>query len=275
MTMDSISDLLIPVPEWRREMPWLWHGFSTRLGGVSVAYGAADAAHGDLNLGFTAEDDTESVRENRRRLVERVSGSAETRLAVIRQIHSGASVVLRAGEPLWSESPQADGILSDQPGVLLAVQTADCIPVLVADRERRVVAAFHAGWRGTAQRIVEQGVARMRTEFGSQPEHLVAAIGPGIGGCCYAVGEELHARFRAEFDDGAALFRRSTGETFAGELFLDLTEANRRQLLAAGVVAQRIAIIGGCTACQPQRFFSHRAQRGRTGRMMSVIGVAG
>ena len=273
--MDSISDLLIPVPEWRREMPWLWHGFSTRLGGVSVAYGAADAAHGDLNLGFTAEDDTESVRENRRRLVERVSGSAETRLAVIRQIHSGASVVLRAGEPLWSESPQADGILSDQPGVLLAVQTADCIPVLVADRERRVVAAFHAGWRGTAQRIVEQGVARMRAEFGSQPEHLVAAIGPGIGGCCYAVGEELHARFRAEFDDGATLFRRSTGETFAGELFLDLTEANRRQLLAAGVVAQRIAIIGGCTACQPQRFFSHRAQRGRTGRMMSVIGMAG
>lgn len=272
------GDSLLRVAEWERELPWLWHGFSTRVGGVSVAYGAGGddkgETCGDLNLGFTAEDEPERVRENRRRLVELATGCAETQLALIRQIHSGASVVLRAGEPVWSEAPQADGVMSDQTGVLLAVQTADCIPVLVADAERRVVAAFHAGWRGTAQRIVERGVARLCEEFGCAPERLVAAIGPGIGGCCYAVGEELRTRFGAEFAYADALFRRADDGVLPSGLFLDLTEANRRQLLDAGVCGERIARVGGCTACQTKRFFSYRAQRGRTGRMMSVIGIA-
>lgn len=267
-------DSLLRVARWEHEMPWLWHGFSTRMGGVSVAYGAENEARGDLNLGFTAEDEAERVGENRRRLAAMATGSAETRLAVIRQIHSGISVELRAGEPLWSEAPQADGVLSDQAGVLLAVQTADCIPVLVADPERRVVAAFHAGWRGTVQRIVEQGVARLCAEFGCAPERLVAAIGPGIGGCCYAVGEELRARFGEQFAYADALFRRADEGVFPDGLFLDLTEANRRQLLDAGVGDERIEQVGGCTACQTERFFSWRAQRGRTGRMMSVIGIA-
>ena len=269
MKTELIGDSLLRVASWERELPWLWHGFSTRLGGVSVVYGAEDERGGDLNLGFTVEDEAERVRENRRRLVERATGSAETRLAMIRQVHSGVSVELRVDEPLWSDASEADGVMSNQAGVLLAVQTADCIPVLVADPDRRVVAAFHAGWRGTAQRIVEHGVAQMRARFGCAPERLVAAIGPGIGGCCYTVGEELQARFGEQFAYAQTLFRRT-----ARGLFLDLTEANRRQLLEAGVLSDRIEQVGGCTACQPERFFSHRAQRGRTGRMMSVIGIA-
>ena len=254
---------LLRVPGWEREQAWLWHGFSTRLGGVSTVYGKP----GDLNLGLTREDDAERVRENRRRLVEQATGDAAVPLVGIRQIHSGEVVVVRSDLPVWSESPEADGILSDRQGVLVAVQTADCIPVLVADPEHRAVGAFHAGWRGTVAGIVEKGIARMQAEYGSRPEKLLAAIGPGIGGCCYAVGEELLRAFTERSAEAEQCFHRA-----GGELFLDLTAANRRQLLEAGVDAARIAEVGGCTRCQPERFFSHRGHQGRTGRMMSMIG---
>ena len=286
-------DSLLRVARWEHEMPWLWHGFSTRMGGVSVAYGAENEARGDLNLGFTAEDEAERVGENRRRLAAMATGSAETRLAVIRQIHSGISVELRAGEPLWSEAPQADGVLSDQAGVLLAVQTADCIPVLVADRKRRVVAAFHAGWRGTVKRIVETGIGRMRLEFGSRPEDLTAAIGPGIGACCYSVGDEVLSEFESQFAYARELFhevdsadevrrkypmlfltQRAPGHSPMGPFpHVDLAEANRRQLLDTGLKAAAIHVVGGCTSCDRELFFSHRASQGHAGRMLSVIGI--
>ena len=102
---------------------------------------------------------------------------------------------------------KGDGLMTGEPGVLLGIQTADCIPVLVADRKNRAVAAFHAGWRGTLARIVENGVGRMRLEFGSKPEHLIASIGPGIGQCCYAVGEEVRQQFESQFTYAPELFR--------------------------------------------------------------------
>jgi YfiH family protein len=183
--------------------------------------------------------------------------------------------------------------MTDEPGVLLGVQTADCIPVLVADRKRRAVAAFHAGWRGTAARIVECGIGRMRLEFGSRPEDLVAAIGPGIGPCCYAVGEEVLSQFVSQFAYFMDLFRevydsdavrakypmlflsqRAPGHSATGpSLHLDLVEANRRQLVDAGLKPRAIKLVGGCTSCQPELFFSHRASQGHAGRMLSVIGM--
>jgi polyphenol oxidase len=185
--------------------------------------------------------------------------------------------------------------MTKESGILLAVQTADCIPVLVADRRRNAVAAFHAGWRGTVQRIVELGVGRIRLEFGSRPEDLIAAIGPGVGACCYAVGEEVFSAFESQFDYARVLFRevfdadpvrqkypmlfltqRAPGHLSLGPtLHLDLVEANRRQLLAAGVRARAIQVVGGCTQCHPDLFFSHRASHGHTGRMMGVIGIRG
>jgi copper oxidase (laccase) domain-containing protein len=175
----------LPVSGWDKDK-WLWHGFSTRRGGLSRAYCAEDAA-GELNLGLTADDSRETVLENRRLLTEAVSGSKETPLITVSQIHSNVVVVhggpesaRAAGSP---RAPKGDGLMTDRPGVLLAIQTADCIPVLVADRKRRAVAAFHSGWRGTVRRIVESGIGRMRLEYGSRPEDLVAAIGPGIGPC--------------------------------------------------------------------------------------------
>ena len=287
------------VPAWakfgRNKTGWLWHGFSTRLGGLTSAYRAQDAP-GDLNLGFTPADDRSTVLRNRQLLVEAVTGSNSTPLITLRQIHS--SVLMIAGDPSTAKGQSAspckgDGLMTAEPGLLLGIQTADCIPVLVADRKRRVVAAFHAGWRGTVKRIVENGIGRMRLEFGCRPQDLVAAIGPGIGPCCYSVGDEVLGEFESQFvyardlfcevDDAEAVRRkypmlfltqRAPGHSPMGpSLHLHLVEANRRQLLDAGLEASAIQVVGGCTSCNPDLFFSHRAAHGHTGRMMSVIGI--
>jgi len=286
----------LPVPAWEKPASptksWLWHGFSTRMGGLSLAY-CAEGASGELNLGFTADDNRETVIANRRLLAEAITGDASTPLVTLRQIHS--SVLVLAG-PEDADRPslcKGDGLMTNVPGLLLAVQTADCIPVLVADPKRRVVAAFHAGWRGTVKRIVESGVGRMRLEYGSRPQDLIAAIGPGIGACCYAVGEEVLSEFESQFSYADHLFRevystdpvrtkypmlfltqRAPGHSPIGpSLHLDLVEANRRQLLAAGLKPRSIQSVGGCTNCQPELFFSHRASKGHAGRMLSVIGI--
>lgn len=271
---------------------WLWHGFSTRTGGVGQTYRIAEGK-GALNLGFTEHDDRESVDRNRRLLAEAVTGAAATPLVTIKQIHS--NIVVHAGlSDADLEAPRkGDGLITGEPGMLLAVMTADCIPVLVADRRLHVVGAFHAGWRGTVKRIVECGVGRMRLEFGSRPEDLVAAIGPGIGGCCYAVGDEVQAAFESQFVYARELFhevydpdpvrlkypmlflnQRAPGHAPAlTSVHLDLVEANRRQLMDAGLKPEQIERVGGCTNCRTDLFFSHRAEQGRTGRMMAVIGI--
>jgi len=278
----------LAAPGWLR-MPWLWHGFSTRKGGLSRAY-CADDAPGELNLGFTAADSREAVVRNRQLLAEAVTGDPATPLRTLHQVHS---TLIRIGDGSLSLGCKGDGLMTGEPGVLLGVQTADCIPVLVADRKRRAVAAFHAGWRGTVGRIVEAGIGRMRLEFGSRPEDLVAAIGPGIGQCCYAIGEEVLSNFESQFAYSLELFRevydtdpvrakypmlfltqRAPGHSNIGpSLHLDLVEANRRQLVAAGLKPGAIKLVGGCTCCQPELFFSHRGSQGHAGRMLSVIGI--
>ncbi len=281
----------LPVPGWKR-LPWLWSGFSTRKGGASQIY-CGDGAPGELNLGFTASDSRETVTRNRRLLAEAVTGEAETPLSTLHQFHSNLLVAVSSSDSARERPRKADGVMTADPGLLLGIQVADCIPVLVADRKRCAVAAFHAGWRGTVKRIVELGIGRMRLEFGSHPEDLVAAIGPGIGACCYSVGEEVYSGFESQFIYGRELFRevfdsdpvrtrypmlfltqRAPGHSDIGpHLHLDLVEANRRQLLDAGLKPSAIKVVGGCTSCQPELFFSHRASHGHAGRMMGVIGI--
>ena len=274
------------------EIDWLVSGFSTRPGGNTSAYNPGQRA-GELNLGFTRTDSRENVLENRSRFLHKITGSPAFSMVTLRQIHS--SLVLRvtakdAGEEArW----KADGMMTAEPRLLLAIQTADCIPVLIADRKKRAVAAFHAGWRGTLKRIVENGVGRMRLEFGSNPRDLVAAIGPGIGQCCYAVGEEVHSEFLSQFPYAQDLFcdvydsgpikekypllfltARAPGHSNTGpSLHLDLVEANRRQLLDGGLKTDAISVLGDCTSCRTDRYFSYRASQGLTGRMLSVIGI--
>ncbi|MGA2572180.1 MAG: peptidoglycan editing factor PgeF [Terracidiphilus sp.] len=281
----------LSVPGWGA-LPWLWSGFSTRRGGVSRAYCTEDAP-GELNLGFTAADDRQAVIENRRRLAEAITGDPGTPIVPLRQFHSNHIVQAAAADALRERPHRADGQMTDEPGLLLAIQTADCIPVLVADRKRRAVAAFHAGWRGTVKRIVECGVGRMRLAFGSRPEDLLAAIGPSIGVCCYPVGDEVLSAFESQFSYARELFRevsdsdavrikypllfltqRAPGHSSLGpSLHIDLVEANRRQLLAAGLKPRSIRVVRGCTQCHTELFFSHRASQGHAGRMMAVIGI--
>jgi YfiH family protein len=285
---------VVRVPDWA-DLSWLIHGFSTRLGGRTTVYRPGKS---DLNLGFTDSDDRDVVTANRGLFVTAATAGREiVGLVSLRQIHSSLIHRVSAKDVRDNGTPavlKGDGLMTDEPGVLLGIQTADCIPVLLADRKNRAVAAFHAGWRGTLARIVENGVGRMRLEFGSQPENLLASIGPGIGQCCYAVGQELREQFESQFGYAQELFRevydsdpvrekypmlfltaRAPGHSEMGPaMHLDLAEANRRQLLAAGVRKEAIFLTGQCTGCRTDRFFSHRVERGFTGRMMSVIGIA-
>lgn len=306
------AHVVLRVPEWK-QYSWLIHGFSTRNGGISDVY-QPGARCRDLNLGFTPADSRANVEKNRELFLnavlktdrprvraqtaarsKRISQSSRQTLQLFRQIHSGLVHYVAQDGPCQQRDSllRGDGAIATQPGTLLGIQTADCIPVLVADVRQRIVAAFHAGWRGTLARIVERGVGRMRAQFRSRPGDLTAAIGPGIGRCCYSVGEEVRSEFRSQFHYADALFAevfdpdpikekypmlfltaRAPGHSNLGpSLHLDLIEANRRQLLDAGIGAEAIHILGFCTACDTKRFFSHRAEQGFTGRMISVIGV--
>jgi YfiH family protein len=291
---------VVRVADWSGsdKLDWLVHGFSTRLGGETTAYRSGEEPGFDLNLGFTDSDDRKVVAANRTLFINAVTGNKDiSGLVTLRQIHSSLIRRVQAKDVRGNGMPavlKGDGLMTDEPGVLLGIQTADCIPVLVADRKNRAVAAFHAGWRGTLARIVENGVGRMRLEFGSKPEHLIAAIGPGIGQCCYSVGEEVQQQFESQFMYASELFRevydsdpikekypmlfltaRAPGHSEIGpRIHLDLAQANRRQLLDAGLKKSAIFLTGECTGCHTDRFFSHRMERGFTGRMMSVIGIA-
>lgn len=269
------------------------HGFSTRSGGVSRVYRPGmPADKGDLNLGFTKHDERSNVEENRRRLLKHVAGkeSKDWKLVTLHQKHTP---VVRRLTDAETVQMRGDAIMTDLPHRLLAVMTADCTPVLLFDPKNKAIAAFHAGWRGTLGRIVERGVGTMRLHFGTKASDIVAAIGPGIGPCCYSVGEEIRHDFRSQFAYADELFSdvyesdpikdkypllfltaRAPGHSPIGpQLHLDLWEANRRQLLDAGVSAKKIAVAGECTACGISRYFSHRSEQGFTGRMMGVIGL--
>ncbi len=218
------------------------------------------------------------VRANREAFLRAVSGSDSAEMVTVRQVHGTAVKLVALGETgLKTEDGravvEADGLMTAAPGAMLSVQAADCVPVFVADTRLRVVAAFHAGWRGTAAGMVEQGVAKMVAEFGSDPDDMVGAVGPSIGACCYRVGEEVRERFGARLSYATELFsQREYG------LHVNLAEANRRQLLGAGLRDVAVVVVGECTACSrvegTRKYFSHRAEAGFTGRAMGMIGIA-
>ena len=262
-------------------IPWLVHGFSTRPGGMSELQG--DKV---LNLGFAGWDTDENVLENRRRF-QSALGAKDLTLVPLKQIHSDVVHLFR-------ESPAApcrgDASATNRPGLLLAVQTADCVPILLADLKKRAVAAVHAGWRGTLQRIVVKAIGKMQMQFGSKPADLLAAIGPSIGGCCYEVGTEVASEFRSQFSNASEWFDElRTGDEPnplqwlnmappghqppPKNVLLDLRKANRAQLLDAGLRQQDIVVSDLCTSCRRDLLFSYRKDAGTTGRLMSVIGL--
>ena len=268
------------------KFPWLAHGFSTRVGGTSRVYGGRA-----LNLGFTKHDTRATVERNRDLFLKGLGvANRRNNLVTLRQIHSD---VIHHVSHVPDHPLAGDGLVTDTPGLLLAVLTADCLPVIVVDPKKRAAGVFHAGWRGTVKRIVQKGVGEMRRYFGSDSRNLVAAIGPGVQGCCYQVGEEVRDKFAMQFAYSGELFRevkesdpvrekypllfltaRAPGHSqLPVQIFLDLVEANRRQLLDAGVPAKNIEASGPCTACHTDLLFSHRTEKGVTGRMMALVGI--
>jgi hypothetical protein len=199
----------------------------------------------------------EERREGRARVTAALARYGSLRL--MRQVH-GRTVT--SGP--WNPPPFADAGVVEGPGQLIGVETADCLPVLLVDPDRRVAVAIHAGWRGTAARVVAEAVRAMAAT-GSDPRSLVAAIGPGIGVCCFEVGPELRAEFSAEEQ---AFFRAGSG----GRLRLDLRGLNQGQLAAAGVAEDRIGHVRECTCCRPRDYFSYRRDGSGTGRMLNYVG---
>jgi len=266
-------------------LPWLAHGFSTRIDNARSAAGAP------FNLGFTDADSRSVVAARRIRFAAAV-GAADWPLLAARQFHSDVIHVI--AEPRApSDPPRADALLTQIPGVLLTVQTADCVPILLVDTRRRAIAAIHAGWRGTLARIVQKVLGKMRMTFGTRSADIIAAMGPSIGPCCYEVGPEVAQAFAGQFGAAKEWFEGPFDRLSSGEepnplpwlnmmppghqpapprVQLDLRAANRWQLLDAGVPPARIAVSPLCTACRTDLLFSYRREAA-TGRLMSAIGI--
>ena len=237
------------------------HGIAGRSGGVS------GGPYASLNLGPRSGDDLECVRENGRRF--RAALGVEGMIVhAPRQVHGAIVSVHRkgSGRPI-STVHDGDGLLTDDPDALLVLLAADCAAILLHDPTRGVVGALHTGWRGTAEGIARAGINLMRRSFGSRPEEIRAGIGPAIGRCCYEVG----------LDVAEAVARATPGETLPydrcgdGKAFLDITEANRAQLLAAGLTSEHIRAADICTACRTDLFYSHRREGEPTGRFGAAI----
>jgi hypothetical protein len=264
------------------KLPWLVHGFSTRTGGASFL------ASGErlLNLGFTEWDSRENVLKNRE-VFQSALDASDADLIPLKQFHSA---VVHFFEQAPAEARRGDASFTNKAGLLLGIQTADCVPILLVDPKKRAVAAVHAGWRGTLARIAGKTVGEMRMKFGCKPADILAALGPAIGGCCYEVGTELVTEFTSQFADAEDYFDElRTGEEPnplqwlnmmppghqppPQNVRLDLRKANRAQLVAAGLRDANIFVSDLCTACHTDLLFSYRKEGERSGRLFSAIGV--
>jgi polyphenol oxidase len=241
----------------------LAHGVFTRAGGTSAA------PYASLNVSVAVGDERPRVLENRARIAAAL-GFAPERVYGARQVHGAAwRVVDESVPPAAIEREPCDILLSGAPGVLLLLKFADCTPLVLWDARRRWVAVAHAGWRGTAAGVAATAVRALRQAAGSDPMDLWGGIGPSIGGCCYEVGPDVRAAVEAALPEGGSLARPGCGD----RVYLDLSAANRQQLVAAGVPDAQIVSAGRCTACEPEVFFSHRALGYPAGRFGVAAGV--
>jgi YfiH family protein len=218
---DSVRKIFLA--ESFEAMPWVEHGFGTRL--------------------------TEYWPDT-------------TRVVAVRQVHSDRVLAAETGAIGWLG--EGDAIVTDRPGLLLSIRTADCLPILIADPESRSVAAVHAGWRGTVARVVSKAVITMMQRYGARASALRVALGPGIGGCCFEVGPEVADQFKPWFPERSDLDARTK---------VDLAAANICQMRQLGIPEGQIDASGLCTACGQEKFESYRRDKEASGRMTSVVGI--
>lgn len=240
------------------------HGFSTRVGGVSTGIFES------LNLGHRRGDDPSHVRENYRRFCAATGTDADS-IVMTNQVHGReVKVVTRVDvkPDLLAPTPfEADGLATNVPGVTLCIFSADCIPILLFDPVKRAVAAAHAGWRGTASAIAAAAVETMTREYGSDRSDIRAAIGPGIGPCCFETDGDVPAAMTAALSGLAEPFMTRTGEKWN----VDLKAINAAILERSGLLRAHIDVSQDCTCCQHDRFWSHRYTKGERGSQAAVI----
>ncbi|OUQ17895.1 hypothetical protein B5E84_09535 [Lachnoclostridium sp. An14] len=267
VTREGVTYLAFPALE---ETGLVAHGFSTRLGGVS------EGAFSTMNFSFTRGDDPERVRENYRRMAKALGVETES-MTLTYQTHTvNVRRVTAAdrGKGVVRERDyrDVDGLITDEPGITLVTFFADCVPLYFLDPVRRAIGLSHSGWRGTVARMGRVTAERMREEFGSQPEDLIACVGPSICQDCYEVGEEVAEAFRKEFDP------RWHGDILApgrqaGKYQLDLWRANEIILLEAGLRPEHLHVTNICTCCNPELLYSHRRMGERRGNLCAFLGL--
>lgn len=241
------------------------HGFSTRQGGVSQGMWSS------LNLGVSRGDNPEHVRENHRRFLSAI-GAQEGKLVMTNQVHGGTVRTVTSAD--WKDDPygkvtyEADGLITACPGVTLMIFCADCIPILFFDPVRRVAAACHAGWRGTAAGISSNTVERMKDVYGCRGEDILAAVGPGIAPCCFETHEDVPNAMMTAMGTAALPFMEIKEN---GKFAVDLKGLNVKRLEQAGLLQENIAVCQACTACMPELFWSHRKMGNQRGSMAAAI----
>jgi YfiH family protein len=241
------------------------NGFSTRIGGVSPF------PENSLNLAGFDEDSAENIFENRRRFLELFE--EDFTLASAWQVHGDGVKIVKTLEDAKNDIEKFDSLISNLPKILVGVKTADCVPVLIGDAKTRSFAAVHAGWRGTLESLAVKAIGKMKEEFGTIAKDLVCAVGPAASCRNYEIGPEVIAAFEEKFSTCGKLFV----ETRKGHALIDLHLANREQLLSIGVLEENIFTAPFCTMERTDLFFSYRQEKkvyGKTGRLMSVIGLA-
>ncbi|HBX53775.1 MAG TPA: peptidoglycan editing factor PgeF [Bacteroidales bacterium] len=243
------------------------HFVSTRKNGYSKGYFES------LNLGLKVGDDPEIVIKNRMKLADAVglnaldfvvpSQSHTTNVQIVGCNHKGAGVLYK--DTALSET---DAMITDEPNICLLVFGADCVPVLFYDADKKVIGVAHAGWKGTVNKIVSKVLQRMQEKFGSCHENIFAAIGPAIGSCCYTIGEDVAIQFENTFTSCDSIICRDETK---GTIKLNLWEANKILLMNEGIPEKNIEIAEICTSCRHDLFFSHRFDKGKTGRFGAGI----
>ena len=253
------------------KFPEFYHGFSTRLGGVSKG------VYSSMNLSFTRGDEEEAVLENYRRIADAIGFSMEgivcsdqTHTVHIRQVteaDKGKGVLQK------KDYTDIDGLITNVPSITLTTFYADCVPLFFLDPVNKAAGLAHSGWRGTVGRMGEKMVRAMKDAFGSEPENLYAGIGPSICQDCYEVSADVADRFREEFqgyeEDAGLLYK-----TKPGKYQLNLWKANEIVLTEAGILREHISFPGICTCCNPEFLFSHRASQGKRGNLCAFLGVS-